>query len=185
MLQVFSRSLEPTTYGLWRPLLRQLDDLLETQAAAQAKAPESWAQGGGEFAPVYDLQEVDDHYVLSFDIPGVQRDDLNIELTGNRLVVSGERKCDGRAIRGRHGKFQQVFTLPDGITAEGLVAEHKDGVLRLTIGKPSTVRATKIKIADSTGKSGFLKNLIGDKKAKDAAEVRVSGEKAEEGVLSN
>ena len=185
MLQVFSRDLEPMAYGLWRPLLRQLDEMFETQTASQSQPRDQWSQERPAFSPSYDLHETDQHYLVNFDIPGVQRDDLNIELTGNRLVVSGERRAEGKGARERYGKFQHVFTLPDGVTADGLVAEHKDGVLRLSIPKPSTVRATKIRIADGTGKNGFLKNLIGEKKAKDASETKAPSEDSESVAMKN
>ncbi len=166
MLPVLSRDFDPATYGFWRPLLRQLDEMFDAQ-----NSPQDLSQRDA-WGPNFEMDETDDHYVVSFDIPGVNREDLNIEMVGNRLSISGERKSEGRKTSRRFGRFQQVFTLPDGISADGIVAEHKDGVLRLALRKPEASRPTKIKIADGSAQvrsGGFFKSLVGDKKAKESA----------------
>lgn len=180
MLPTLSRDFDPATYGFWRPLLRQLDEMFDSQTSSQDRSQrDAW---GSDFSPSFEADETDSHYVMSFDIPGVHREDLNIELIGNRLLVSGERKSEGRKNSRRFGRFQQAFTLPDGISADGIVAEHKDGVLRLALRKPEASRPTKIKIADGTAQNrngGFFKNLVGDKKAKDAVEIKGATVKSE------
>lgn len=184
MLPMFTRDFEPTSYGLWRPLLRQLDEMFDATQNSNARG--QWDQTRSDFAPNVDIEETDDHYLLSFDVPGVRRDDLSIELTGNRLVVAGERKSEGKNAAGRYGKFQRLFTLPDGVSAEGIEAECKDGVLRLAVQKPSAAKTAKIKINDGSGKSaGFLKNLIGDKNQRDSVEVKAAAEKREPAALTN
>lgn len=130
MLAVFSRDFGPVTHTYLRPLRRGFDELRD-QAT---------------FSPNFHSEELEDRFLLTFDIPGVQRDDLNIEVTGNRLLVAGERKAEGRVSRGRFGKFEQVFTLPEGIGAANVHADLKDGVLTLSIQKPTAPKATKIEI---------------------------------------
>jgi hypothetical protein len=68
------------------------------------------------------------------------------------------------------------------VTAESIVAEHKDGVLRLAVQKPSTAKATKINIADGTAQQregGFFKNLVSNKKTKKAVEINGATSKDE------
>jgi HSP20 family protein len=96
-----------------------------------------------EFTPAYDVQEQEDKYLLSFDVPGIDRNDLNIELLGSKLTVSGERKTPGK--RGR--KFSLAFNLKDGVTPEQVEAAHKDGVLTLSIKKPVAARPAKIAVS--------------------------------------
>lgn len=117
-----------------------------------------------EFSPAYDVEETDDAYMLTFDVPGIARKDLDLEIQGNRLAVSGERKTGERKRR-----FQLFFTLPAGVDAEAVNAQHQDGVLTLTIAKPTSARAKKITIGDQPSKGGFMKNLIGEKKAEQPA----------------
>lgn len=156
----FDRYGAPTP-GAWKPLLRQIDDMFN-----ELRVP-AWPEGAVGFSPVYDVHESEEAYTLSFDVPGVDRDEIAIELLGSRLSISGERKAAGsRQGNGesRYGKFEVVFTLPDGVKADAIEAVHKDGVLTLTVPKPVTAKATRIRINESTEKGGFFKNLIGEKK---------------------
>lgn len=184
MLPMFTREFDTTSYGLWRPLLRQLDEMFD--ATQNGNSRRQWEHSHSDFAPNVDIEETDDHYLLSFDVPGVQREDLTIELTGNRLVVAGERKREGKNGAGRYGKFQRLFTLPDGVSTEGIEAECRDGVLKLSVQKPSAAKTTKIRINDGSGKSaGFVKNLIDDKKPKDSVDVTAAAERRESAALTN
>jgi HSP20 family protein len=174
MLPMLVNDFDPITYGFWRPLLRQLDEMLDQRVPTEPAAG-------------FELDETDQHWVMSFDVPGVQREDLSVEVTGNRLLVSGERKADGRTGR-RHGKFQRTFTLPDGVTADAVVAEHKDGVLRLAVRKPEAARPTKISIGDGAAQprtGGFFKSLMGEKRAKDTLVVKGATAKGEPVALAN
>jgi HSP20 family protein len=171
MFQIRSRDFAPVNHGMWRPLFRQLDDLFEPPAAREVRGPSR-----AELDLPYDIEEADGHFVLSFDVPGVSRDDLSIELTGSRLLVTGERKAEGQNSRRRCGKFQRAFTLPEGTSAEAITAELKDGVLRLFIQKPVAAQPTRIKIAQSTSTPGSTKS---DKKIKGGADVESSGENVE------
>jgi HSP20 family protein len=167
MLPLLSQDFEPITYEFWRPFLRELDS---------------------DHTPRYEVDETDSHYVMSFDVPGVHRDDLSIEMTGNQLTVAGERKAQGHNASRRYGKFQQVFTLPEGVSAEGIVAEHKDGVLRLAIQKPAAMKATRIKIADGAAQQrsgGFFKNLVGDRSEKKPVEIQGATAKNEPTAMAH
>jgi HSP20 family protein len=152
----------------WTPVFRQFDEMFN-----ELLGPATPMQGMTDDSPAYDVQETDDHYLLSFDVPGVARDDINIELIGTKLTVAGERKVDGDRRRLRSGKLQVTFTLPEGVSAEMVEATHKDGVLTLAVQKPAAVRPSKIKIGDGAAKGGFIRNLIGDKKtAKEPVEIK-------------
>ena len=165
----------------WSAFFRDIDTVFNSLPRS---AREPLEYDATALSPAYDLEENEDHYLLSFDIPGVSRDDLNIEVTGNRLVVSGERKSEGKGSGRRYGKFQQVFTLPEGVTAETMHADYKDGVLRLAIQKPTAAKPTKIEIGDGSSKAGgFLKSLIGEKKT--AKEGSVAKPPAEPAAMTN
>lgn len=184
MLPMLSREFDPVTYGFWRPLLRQLDEMFDQQASSNRDQLDA---GRSDYSPNYEVDETDGHYVMSFDVPGVHKEDLRIEVTGNRLLVAGERKPEGRNGSRRYGKFQCIFTLPDGVIADDIVAEHKDGVLRLAIQKPAAARAVKIKIADGATQNrdgGFFKSLVGSKK-RDAVEIKGAMAKNEPVAMAN
>lgn len=151
----FDRSNEALT--AWRPLFRHLDDLLGQVEGQEARGP--------SFAPPVDVTEDEGHYLISFDVPGMKKDDLAIEVDGRTLTVSGERKFEQKADKGkthfverRYGSFQRTFTLPEGVKADAVEADYRDGVLTVAIPKAPEAKATKVKIGD--GKSGLLKGLL-------------------------
>lgn len=184
MLPIFARDLDPVTYTAWRPLIRQFDEMFD-QLTPPAR--DHW-HGGRSDHVQFEIDETDDHYVMSFDVPGVRREDLDIEVNGNRLTVSGERKAERKSGSRRYGKFQRVFNLPDGVTADGIVAEHKDGVLRLALQKPAAAKAMKIKIADGATQvrdGGFFKNLVSNKNAKNTVHINGASAKNDAGAIAN
>jgi HSP20 family protein len=116
-----------------------------------------------------DVQESEGHYLLSFDLPGVNKSDLSISLENNVLTVSGERKHEVdnkkdsyRYFERSYGNFSRSFQLPDGINTEEVNAEYKDGVLRIALTKIELVKPRKIEIQEDS--KGFFSKLIKDKK---------------------
>lgn len=167
MLTVFNRNLEPRRFGYLRPWFSDLD----------AWFNDDWNAASRELAtaqtktPRVQVDEDDDKYTLSLEIPGVSRDNIAIELTGNNLAVTAERKFEGDDGRRSYAKFERAFTLPEGTKAEDISADHRDGVLRLFVKKPVAVKPVKIAIGESSSeKGGFLKNFLGEKKTKDSTE---------------
>jgi HSP20 family protein len=121
------------------------------------------------FKPSCDIEETKDHYLVSFDIPGVKKDDIQIEVEGNSLVVSGERqqfktKTSETSIRNErtYGKFERVFELPQTIDASKIEAHYESGVLSIMLPKAEVHKARKVEI--QTGEEGFFKKLLGVRK---------------------
>lgn len=128
----------------------------------------------GEWQTNYEIKETDKGYLMSFDLPGVKQDQINIELNGDRLVITAERQAknedegDGHYfVQRSYGRFQRAFTLPEGVRKDQIEANLEDGVLYLMIPKAEQIAAKKIKIGEQKG--GFLKRMMG-KKADDAKE---------------
>lgn len=176
MLPTRWRESERSLLSPWRPLMRQLDEMFGEITSLD----KDLAKGGdAEFTPVYDIEETPDHYLMSFDIPGVPREDIKLEVVGNRLLVSGERRIEEkndtkqrRAVERRYGRFDFAFTLPEGVRAEQIEAEYRDGVLNLAVPKPEESKPQKIKIGEGSSKGGFLKNLLGEKHSRGTVEVK-------------
>lgn len=94
------------------------------------------------FLPACEVRNKDDRYLISMDIPGMKKDEIKVELNGNLLSVSGERKSekeekkDGQYRSERsYGYFERSFTVPDQIKAEQITSEYKDGVLNISVPK--------------------------------------------------
>jgi HSP20 family protein len=101
-----------------------------------------------------DIQETKDSYKLTIDVPGVEKEDLQIELNGGYLTVSAQRstsveKTDekrGYVHRERHsGRMQRSFYVGEEVGQEDIKASHKNGTLTLTILKkdPEKVQSRK------------------------------------------
>ena len=96
------------------------------------------------WTPPVDLYETAAEFVLTAELPGLSRDQIEIHAEDNRIVVRGARGADaGREIpceqyhrveRG-HGRFSRAFSLPEAIEVEAVTADLKDGVLTVTIPK--------------------------------------------------
>lgn len=134
------------------------------------------------FQPRCDVSETKEHYLVSFDMPGVKKEDIKIEVQGNELVISGERQREKREKEGevtlRHermyGKFERTFTLPTTIATDKIEAHYEDGVLNVALPKAEAAIGRTIQI--QTGQGGLLSKLLGSKKEanKELKDVKVS-----------
>jgi HSP20 family protein len=112
------------------------------------------------FNPTFEVLERKDGYVFRGDLPGVKQENLEITLTENRLTIAGKRESEERqqgerfyAVERSYGAFTRSFTLPEGVDAEHVVAELKDGVLSLIVPKKPEVQPKKISVRATTGAS--------------------------------
>lgn len=107
----------------------------------------------GVWSPTVDVHETDENYELVADLPGMKKQDINIDIRANVLTLSGERKHEDRKenenevrVERSFGKFVRSFTLPQNVDSENIKASYKDGVLRLTLPKREEARPKQIKI---------------------------------------
>jgi HSP20 family protein len=106
---------------------------------------------GGSFTPLADLEETDDAYVVEVELPGVARDDLDVEVAGRRVTVHGERKEKERVgiLRRRErivGRFHYEVTLPGDVDEDHVQATLDEGVLTLRLPKPERDRPRRIEV---------------------------------------
>ena len=108
--------------------------------------PRKWS-----YTPTVDVKETDENYLFHFDLPGMKKEDIHVEINGNQLVVSGERKSEAEEnTKGYHrversyGRFQRSFQLPDSVDSEKIQGKYKDGVLELTVAKTPKIKPKKI-----------------------------------------
>jgi len=127
------------------------------------------------FQPRIDLNETENHYMASFDMPGVKKDDIKIEMRGRQLVVTGERRSEIKNSSHRTtGKFERAFTLPESVDAEKIEAHYEDGVLNIALPKAEAAKPRTIEIQTANG--GFFNKLLGSKKegAKEIQDIKLS-----------
>jgi HSP20 family protein len=122
------------------------------------------------WTPQFDVKETPDSYIIKADLPGIAEEDLEIQMTGNRLIVSGRREHEEQqegesyyAVERSYGTFTRSFTLPDGVDTERVDAEMKHGVLKLTLPKRDEVKQRKIAVKQSVVEKVKGKLGIGNK----------------------
>jgi HSP20 family protein len=106
---------------------------------------------GAGWSPFVDIEEQDDVYELDVELPGVKRDDVNIEIIGNELSITGEIKEKERkgAIRRRTrrtGRFEYRVRLPDQVDASKIEGSLDQGVLTVRVPKAERAKRQKIQI---------------------------------------
>lgn len=107
----------------------------------------------GTWYPAIDIHETDAAIILEAELPGLKKEDIDIEIRENILTLKGERK-DNKEIKEqnyyrqerRSGKFSRSLTLPAVIDPEKVVASYKAGVLEVKIPKPEERKPTQIDI---------------------------------------
>jgi HSP20 family protein len=131
-----------------------LDALFDLQRALDARLDSDWLRGAtsgtGAYPPINVFQQ-GDSLVAILEVPGVSKDDLEIQAKDNTIRISGKKSFaypEGVSVHRRErlsGTFDRTLTVPMQIHAEGIKAEYRDGVLALFIpraeaDKPRTVR---------------------------------------------
>ena len=93
------------------------------------------------FNPSMDMKQTDKEYLITMDIPGMDKNKINIETKGDMLVISGERQSDIKDNSNQYyrqersfGSFMQAIPLPEDAKADQIDAKYNNGVLTLTLG---------------------------------------------------
>lgn len=98
----------------------------------------------------YEVYESENSYKINIDIPGIQKEDISIEIKSQYLTISAERKfLDKNYLHNsrQYGVIAKTFSIPQGLDVSKISAEYENGVLSVDIPKPNvTSLATKIPI---------------------------------------
>lgn len=131
-------------FARWDPIR----DLLAIQQRLDRFAP-----GPAGWKPAVDLHETADHYVIAAEVPGISRQDLDIQVQDGRITISGIRRervspCEQyhRIERG-HGSFTRTFQLPVPVDTEDIRADLREGVLIVTCPKLSEGGTRRIQVS--------------------------------------
>lgn len=112
-----------------------------------------YPEARGDWAPVVDVFETPEKVTLAFELPGLNRGDIDITVEDQMLTVSGERKFynevneeDFHRVERRFGTFLRRITLPKGCDLDGIDASMLDGVLTIELPKIEQTKARKIEV---------------------------------------
>lgn len=158
-MQLFNRNRAPA----WS-VFDDFDRLFE-----QAFVPTAnWSGGEPAFSVRTDIEETEKAFLLNFDLPGVKKEDVHVDVNDNVLTVSGERKREfesgageARRVERTYGKFERSFSLPKVIDADKIEAHMEDGVLKVALPKVEAAKPRTIEIGTQAKTGGFFSKLIG------------------------
>ena len=133
--RVFDRLLAPRFFG--EPLL----------------PPFPYEAAEMQWMPVLDVVETPGEYIVRLEVPGIHKENLDINLTGDLLTITGKREIapefenEGYLLRERvTGKFVRTIRLPKPVAEKKVLAEYRDGLLVVHLAKETPAPATKVLI---------------------------------------
>lgn len=150
-------------YGIdfWRPALNPANEFSALQKSINKLFNETFpTMTAGEwkaldFQPACDVEETTSEYRMCFDLPGMKKDDIKIEIVDNQVTVKGvrnEEKKDENKNRKvyerRYGSFERTFILPTAINANKVEAAYNNGVLSLVVPKDEAQKPRQIEVKE-------------------------------------
>lgn len=104
--------------------------------------------GPGLWAPQIEMFEQDEQLIVRADLPGLTKDDVNVEIAEDAITIEGERRSEEKENREgfyrterSYGKFYRRLPLPDGVDPEDANATFRDGVLEITMNAPKRMES--------------------------------------------
>ncbi len=126
---------------------RLFEDATQRRNRADADAGDEFERA--DWTPAADIYETESGYLIAMDLPGIDRQALEIDVDENRLVVKGTRAIDEpkqHRVERPRGKFLRTFSVPASVEQGKIAAEYKDGVLQIRLPKRSEQTSKKIDI---------------------------------------
>lgn len=146
----------PSVFAPFRSFRDEMDELI-------SRFTRDWDGGAlsmASFRPATDIAETADALEVRLDAPGMKPEDISIEVTGNVLKISGERKEEkeekGKTfhrVERRSGQFYETMTLPCAVKEDKVEAKFDDGVLTVTMPKSEEAKTHKVQIKSNGGRS--------------------------------
>jgi HSP20 family protein len=126
---------------------RLFEDATQRRNRADADAGDEFERV--DWTPAADIYETESGYLIAMDLPGIDRQALEIDVDENRLAVKGTRALDEpkqHRVERPRGKFLRTFSVPASVEQGKIAAEYKDGVLQIRLPKRSEQTSKKIDI---------------------------------------
>jgi HSP20 family protein len=135
----------------WRGWPREFWDPFGEFSQLWNRMAQPFGRGGPEgWIPAVETEEADDAYLIRAELPGMKRENVDIELRGNELRITGEVSEDspGKTLRHRQGKFAYRTTLPADANADQADAQLADGILTVRLPKATQAQTRKVEIKE-------------------------------------
>ncbi len=128
-------------YYMMRGMFEQMDRAFgATGSSTAVGSTDSRSDGCPAWTPAISVAEQDDHYIVRAELPGVEPDEVKVEVRDNRLVLEGERKLkdeeeqrEAQETEIRYGRFFRSIPLPERVMADRARAKFENGILEITM----------------------------------------------------
>jgi HSP20 family protein len=137
----------------FRDMVSIRDDIDRLFEGFLGRVPIKRPWGETAWAPLVDIEETKDDVMVRAEIPGLEKEDIKISLSGDRLHITGERTKEkeekGKTyhrIEMSYGRFERVLALPTEVDASKTKASYKDGILEIRLPKSEKVKPKEIGI---------------------------------------
>ena len=105
------------------------------------------------WTPRVNIEDEDGRYILTAEVPGMEKEGINIEVKDHVLTLTGENKMEEEKKEKNfhlfercYGQFARTFRLPENVDTEGIAAEYKNGILKIDIPKTEEAKPKEIKV---------------------------------------
>jgi len=155
----FSPFISPSDFFTMNPfrLMRRLTDEMDRTFGQGFPAGE-----GGEsaaWAPAIEVAHSDGKFLVRAELPGLRKDDVKVEVSGENIVIQGERRREHEEHKAgfyrserSYGSFYRAIPLPEGANADQAKAQFENGILEVTIPAPDRPQASGRQIPIESGK---------------------------------
>ena len=106
-----------------------------------------------DFSPRVDIRDTEESIFLTFELPGLNKEDIKVSVADNVLTITGERKAkseeneDGFVRREiRSGSFSRSFTLPQSVNSKKVSADYRNGLLEIRLDKAEELKPRQIEV---------------------------------------
>lgn len=153
MPNLLTRVRTPQTQAqpMWEPF-RLVEDMFRWDPFKDARTF-PMLEASQAFMPSFEVKETPGAYTLRADLPGIKDEDVDINVVGNRLTITGKREAEKKEDNATYhlyersyGSFTRSFNLPEEVEADHVHAELKQGVLTLSIPKKPEAKPQKVQI---------------------------------------
>jgi HSP20 family protein len=146
-----TRPLSP--FATWERAMDRWFDDFRRRAFPSLSVERAWPFGEAGELPAVDVHETDAEIVVRADVPGVSKDEIQVELRDMALIIKGERKKEEEVkeqdyyrCERSHGSFSRVIGLPTDVKADAIKASFKDGVLEIHLPKSEEAKRKSVKV---------------------------------------
>ncbi|NJR12427.1 Hsp20/alpha crystallin family protein [bacterium] len=142
------------------PFARMIDRMIDHAAREHGPAFNGETFATDTALPM-DIEETESHYLISADLPGVNPENINIDMHDGILTISAETKEESRSEKGRmvlqerrYGKFSRSMRFPVAVNADAIEASFSEGVLRVQVAKAAEAQPRRINVKTGNTISG-------------------------------